>query len=105
MISLGRTQAQWRSTSPVAIVLFLAGAYLLGRGLVTGVSPVFGGSEEEQAQRDSGLIQLALSCGLLALLGIALASVGLRIVVVMVVAAVLTPTSAPHGFSGRGSQR
>ncbi len=91
MTDRGRTPAQWRSTALVAMVLCLPGVYLLGRGLVTALPFVYGGSEEEAAQRALGLILLPVGCALLALLGIILAFAGGRPVGdVIVVAAVVT---------------
>lgn len=86
-----RKPAQWRSTALVAIVLCLPGVYLLGRGLLTALPIVYGGSEEEAARRALGLVLLPVGCALLALLGIILALAGRRpIGDVVVVAAVVT---------------
>ncbi|SOC55220.1 hypothetical protein [Ornithinimicrobium cerasi] len=90
--SSGATRAPWRSIGSVTIVLFLVGAYLLGSGLVPAVPLVYGGSEEEAAQRDAGLVRLTLGCAVLALLGLVLAvASGLRIGKVIVIVAALTP--------------
>ncbi|OLT21090.1 hypothetical protein BJF81_15710 [Ornithinimicrobium sp. CNJ-824] len=75
----------------MAIVLCLPGVYLLGRGLLTALPIVYGGSEEEAARRALGLVLLPVGCALLALLGIILALAGRRpIGDVVVVAAVVT---------------
>lgn len=94
-----RTPAQWRSTALVAIVLCLPGVYLLGRGLVTGLPLVYGGSEEEAAQRALGLILLPLGCGVLALLGIVLALAGGRPIGDVIVVAALVTSFLALGMS------
>jgi hypothetical protein len=86
-----RRPAPWRSTALVAVLLCLPGVYLLGRGLVTALPIVYGGSEEEAARRALGFVLLSVGCALLALLGTILALAGGRpIGDVIVVAAVVT---------------
>ncbi len=95
MTAPGRPPARPRASALVVIIIvFLAGVVLLGRGLVMGVPVVYGGSEEEAAMRARGLVELALGCGLLALLGIMVArmsdlGLGLAIVVMTVVTSIL----------------
>lgn len=100
MSSAGRSERHWRSTVLVTIVLFVIGVSLIGRGLVPAVPLVYGGSEEEAAQRDAGLIQLALGCGSLAALGIVLAHAGGRPIGVALVTGAVATTIL--GLAGLG---